>query len=86
MVLLIASASHTEKTALAQRLLEKYKYLYLSIDRLKMRLIRSNRTMLTPMSDDKALTAYLWPIVAEIIKTVIENKQNLIIRRLLYSF
>ena len=32
MIILIAGASHTGKTALAQRLLEKYHYPYLSID------------------------------------------------------
>ena len=79
MILLITGASHVGKTALAQRLLEKYLYPYLSIDHLKMGLIRSGNTDLTPMSDDKELTAYLWPIVREMIKTAIENKQNLII-------
>ena len=79
MIILIAGASHTGKTVLAQKLLEKYKYPYLSIDHLKMGLIRSGNTKLTPMSDDKDLTAYLWPIVREMIKTAIENKQNLIV-------
>ena len=79
MIVLITGASHTGKTALAQKLLEKYKYPYLSIDHLKMGLIRSGSTTLTPMSDDKELTAYLWPIVLEIIKTAIENQQNLIV-------
>jgi len=79
MVIVISGASHTGKTALAQRLLEKYKYPYLSIDHLKMGLIRSNNTNLTPLSDDKDLTNYLWPIVCEMIKTAIENKQNLIV-------
>ena len=79
MVVLITGASHTGKTALAQKLLEKYKYPYLSIDHLKMGLIRSGNTKLTPLSEDSALTKYLWPIVREIIKTAIENKQNLII-------
>ena len=79
MIILIAGASHTGKTALAQRLLEKYKYPYLSIDHLKMGLIRSGNTAFTPLSDDKELTAYLWPIVREIIKTAIENRQNLIV-------
>ncbi|MDD5901366.1 MAG: adenylate kinase [Lachnospiraceae bacterium] len=78
MIILISGASHTGKTALAQRLLEKYKYPYLSIDHLKMGLIRSQNTALTPLSDDKALTDYLWPIVREMIKTAIENDQNLI--------
>ena len=79
MIVLITGASHTGKTALAQKLLEKYKYPYLSIDHLKMGLIRSGSTTLTPMSDDKELTAYLWPIVLEMIKTAIENQQNLIV-------
>ena len=79
MILLITGASHTGKTALSQKLLEKYKYPYLSIDHLKMGLIRSGHTALTPMSDDALLTAYLWPIVREMIKTAVENKQNLIV-------
>ena len=79
MIVLITGASHTGKTAQAQKLLEKYKYPYLSIDHLKMGLIRSGNTELTPMSEDTKLTAYLWPIVCEMIKTAIENKQNLIV-------
>lgn len=79
MIILITGASHTGKTALAQKLLEKYKYPYLSIDHLKMGLIRSGHTALTPMSDDEALTEYLWPIVCEMIKTAIENDQNLVV-------
>ncbi len=79
MIILITGASHTGKTLLAQKLLEKYKYPYLSIDHLKMGLIRSGNTELTPISDDKDLTAYLWPVVREMIKTAIENKQNLIV-------
>lgn len=79
MIFLIAGASHAGKTALAQRLLEKYGYPYLSIDHLKMGLIRSGNTSLTPESDDQSLTEYLWPIIREIIKTAIENHQNLIV-------
>jgi len=78
MIILIGGASHTGKTLLAQRLLEKYHYPYLSIDHLKMGLIRSGQTALTPIDDDK-LTNYLWPIVREMIKTAIENGQNLIV-------
>ena len=78
-IILITGAWYTGKTALAQKLLEKYKYPYLSIDHLKMGLIRSGNTDLTPMNNDTKLTAYLWPIVREIIKTAIENKQNLIV-------
>ena len=79
MIILITGASHTGKTLLAQKLLEKYNYPYLSIDHLKMGMIRSGNTQLTPVSDDTELTMFLWPIVREIIKTVIENRQNLII-------
>lgn len=78
MIILITGASHTGKTLLAQKMLEKYKYPYLSIDHLKMGLIRSGVTILTP-EDDDALTEYLWQIVREIVKTAIENRQNLII-------
>lgn len=78
MIILITGASHTGKTVLAQRLLEKMKIPYLSIDHLKMGLIRSGQTDLTP-GDDEKLTAYLWPIVREIIKTAIENRQDLIV-------
>ena len=79
MIILITGASHTGKTALAQQMLEKYKYPYLSIDHLKMGLIRSRNTEFTPISDEAELTEYLWPIVREMIKTAIENKQNLIV-------
>ena len=78
MIVIITGASHTGKTLLAQKLLEKYKYPYLSIDHLKMGLIRSGYTKLTP-EDDAELENYLWPVVREIIKTAIENRQNLIV-------
>ncbi|MCR5811256.1 MAG: ATP-binding protein [Lachnospiraceae bacterium] len=78
MIILIAGASHVGKTILAHRMLEKVKYPYLSIDHLKMGLIRSGMTELTPEDDDE-LTDFLWPIVQEIIKTAVENEQNLIV-------
>lgn len=78
MIILIAGASHTGKTNLAQKLLEKYKFPYLSIDHLKMGLIRSKNTTLS-VYDDEKLTPYLWSIVKEMIKTAIENGQNLTI-------
>ena len=78
MIYLIAGTSHTGKTVLAQRLLEEKHWPYLSLDHLKMGLIRSGNTDLTVFDDDK-LTDYLWPIAREMAKTAIENKQNLII-------
>ncbi len=78
MIILVSGASHCGKTALAQKLLEKYHFPYLSIDHLKMGLIRSGQTDLTP-EDDEELCVYLWPIVREMIKTAVENRQNLIV-------
>ena len=77
-IILLTGASHTGKTLLAQRMLEKYKYPYLSIDHLKIGLIRSGNTELGS-EDDDALTEYLCPIVREMIKTVVENRQNLVV-------
>ena len=79
MIVLITGMSHTGKTVLAQRMMEKYHYPYVSIDHIKMGLIRSSQTTLTPLDSDEALTNYLWPIIREMIKTAIENKQNLIV-------
>ena len=78
MIILITGASHTGKTVLAQKLLEKYQYPYLSIDILKIGLIRSGYTNLTP-EDDSELELFLWPIIREMIKTAVENEQNLVI-------
>ncbi len=78
MIIIISGATHTGKTVLAQKLLERYGFPYYSIDHLKMGLIRSGQTSLT-VYDDEKLTPYLWQIVKEIIKTAIENGQNLII-------
>ena len=78
MILLIGGGTHTGKTRLAQSLLEQYRIPYLSMDHLKMGLIRSGQTALTPMDDD-LLTDYLWPIVREMVKTAVENGQSLIV-------
>lgn len=78
MIIIITGASHTGKTLLAQKLLERYKFPYLSVDHIKMGLIRSGNTNLN-VEDDEKLTLYLWGVVREIIKTAIENKQNLMI-------
>lgn len=85
MIILIMGASHTGKTVLAQKILEKYNITYLSIDHLKMGLIRSGNTQLTP-EDDEELVSYLWPIVKEIIKTAIENQQNLVVEGVYIPF
>lgn len=78
MILFITGATHTGKTRLAQKLMEKYKIPYFCQDHLKMGLIRSHYTDLTP-DDDQELTDYLWPVTREMAKTAIENEQNMII-------
>lgn len=78
MIILIAGSTHTGKTLLSQKLIEKYHYPSMSLDHLKMGLIRSGLTNLTPEDDDK-MTDLLWPIVKEMIKTAIENDQNMIV-------
>lgn len=78
MIILITGSTHTGKTALAQKIIEQYHFPCMSLDHLKMGLIRSGHTDLTPDDDDK-MTDLLWPIVKEMIKTAIENDQNLII-------
>ena len=78
MIILITGATHTGKTLLAQKLLEERKSPCFSIDHLKMGLIRSGMTTLTP-EDDDALTGYLWPIIREMLKTAVENHQDLIV-------
>lgn len=80
MVILIGGASCAGKTLLAQRLLEKYSYPYLSLDHLKMGLIRGETDCgFTAESRDAVITKKLWPIVRGIIMTAVENRQNLII-------
>ncbi len=85
MVILISGASHTGKTVLAQKILEKYQFPYLSIDHIKMGLIRSGNTELKP-EDDNELVNYLWPIIREIVKTAIENHQNLVVEGIYIPF
>ena len=79
MILLIGGSTHTGKTLAAQRVLEKYSYPYLSIDHLKMGLIRSGICPFFPESPDEELTPFLWGIIKEIVKTAIENGQNLVV-------
>ena len=82
MIILIAGDTHTGKTNLAQKLLEHYKIPYVSIDHLKMGLIRSGNTDLTPESDDDTLTEKLWPVVREMMY---RKQPEPYCRRLLYS-
>ena len=72
MIYLIAGPSHTGKTLLAQKLLERHHIPYLSLDHLKMGLIRSGTIALSP-TEDEALTAVLWPIAREMVRTALQD-------------
>ena len=78
MVFLIGGSSHVGKTLMAQRLMEKISVPYVSLDHLKMGLIRSGLTTLTA-EEDAALREFMWPMVVGMIKTAVENGQNLIV-------
>lgn len=78
MIILIGGASHVGKTLISQKLIEKYHYPCTSLDHLKMGFIRTGRTELT-VEDDYEMKFFLWPFAAEMIKTAIENNQNMIL-------
>ena len=69
--------SHREDS-IGSKNIRKISIPYLLIDHLKMGSIRSGKTNLTP-EDDRKLESYMWPIIKEMMKTAIENKQNLVI-------
>lgn len=80
MVILIGGNSYTGKTNLSQKLLEKYKISYYSIDHLKMGLYRSGKEFgFTPTDSNELIAEKLWPIIKGIIKTCIENNQSVVI-------
>ena len=78
MIYIISGPSHTGKTNLAQKLMLKYKMPYLSMDHVKMGLVRSG---LVPnyVEEDAKMQEVLWPVIREMIKTAVENDQNMIV-------
>ncbi len=80
MIILIGGASCTGKTLMAQKILEKYHVPYLSIDHLKMGLIRGGIACNFTAADSvETIGKRLWPILKGVIMTSIENKQDLIV-------
>ena len=78
MIYIIGGASHTGKTNLAQKLMIKYQMPYLSMDHVKMGIVRTGLVPNYVEQDDK-MEEVLWPVIREMIKTAIENEQNMII-------
>lgn len=66
------------KTLIAHKLVERLGYSCLSLDHLKMGFIRTGMTELT-VEDDYEMRYFLWPFAAEMIKTAIENGQDMIV-------
>jgi|SRR5690625_1456384 len=80
MIILISGVSGIGKTLMAQKLLEKYKIPYLSMDHLKMGLYRGKEDCgFTPLDRTEVIGDKLWPILKGIMMTNIENDQHLII-------
>lgn len=74
----LMGASHTGKTLMAQRLLERMYVPAFSLDHLKMGLLRAGMLPYS-VEDDEAIERGMWPIVRELCKTVLENRQNLLV-------
>lgn len=80
MIILLSGNGCTGKTLMSQKLLEKYKIPYLSIDHLKMGLYRADSNCgFTPEDSNEVIGEKLWSIIKGIIMTNIENNQNIII-------
>lgn len=82
MVYLIGGASCSGKTTIAKEIMENKKINYLSLDNLKMGLVRTGLSKVLNFNiddNDQLIKKNIWPIVKEIIKTVIENCQDLVI-------
>ena len=80
MIILIGGVGCAGKTLMAQKLLERYKVPYFSIDHLKMGIYRSDDNCgFTPLDSSEHIGGKLWGILKGIIMTNIENKQHLII-------
>ena len=81
MILFLQGASHAGKTTFAKRLARLTGASVVSLDLLKMGLIKSGNTDfsgLTP-EDDAAIAERLWPIVREMALVADENGQSLIV-------
>jgi len=81
MILFLQGASHAGKTTFAKRLARLTGASVVSLDLLKMGLIKSGNSDfagLTP-EDDEAIAERLWPIVREMARVADENGQSLII-------
>ena len=78
MIYIISGPSHTGKTNLAQKMMVKYQIPYLSMDHVKMGIVRAGLVPDYVEQDDKMLKV-LWPVIREMIKTAVENEQNMIV-------
>ncbi len=77
MIFLIGGETHSGKTLLAQRLLERWHFPYFSLDHLKMGLYRGwPEAGFCPTDPDEKIAEILWPVVKGMIDTCLENRQD----------
>lgn len=64
---------------MAGRLMRETGVSCVSMDHIKMGLIRSGLVDASPMDSDESITTWLWPVLREMILTCSENGQSIII-------
>jgi len=77
MIYLIDGASSSGKTYLSQKMLEKLHIPYFSVDHLKMSFYRNGQ--LCTIMDDQTVTDFLFPYLKEMLLTIMENNQHMIL-------
>lgn len=76
MVIIIGGASHSGKTFLSKKLIEKYKIPCTNLDHIKMGLIRGfNDCGFSAVDSDETIAEKMWGFIEGFIGTCIENNQ-----------
>lgn len=80
MVILLGGASHSGKTFLYKKLIDKYKIPCTSLDHIKMGMICGcNDCGFSAADSDEIIAEKMWGFIEGFIKTCLENKQNTIL-------
>ena len=80
MIILIGGETHSGKTLMAQRMMERLMIPYTSLDHIKMGLIRGDIDCGFSISDgDEYISQRMWGVVKGIIDTCEENSQHIIL-------
>lgn len=80
MVILLGGVSHSGKTFLSKKLIDKYKIPCTSLDHIKMGMIRGcNDCGFSAVDSDEIIAEKMWGFIEGFIITCLENKQNTIL-------